>query len=78
MTSVVLILALLIPLVSAGMYLLWQSKKAGRNESDLKHSKNANEELNNENEDLADRPRNLSDRTNELQEWRDQLSKNKD
>jgi len=78
MTNIIIILALFLPISGIGLYLFLQVKKAGRNESEIKHVKNTNEGLKDENEDLANRPRNLADRTKRLQQWRDKLPKNKD
>ena len=77
MINLIIILALLLPLAGLGFYLYLQIKKAGRNEADIKHVKNANEGLKDENQDLANRPRNHADRIKRLQQWRDKLPKNK-
>jgi cell shape-determining protein MreC len=78
MIKLIVILGLLLSLGSVGIYFFRRAKKAGQNESDIKHVKNANEGLKDENEDLASRPRTLSDVKHRLQQWRDKLPKNKD
>lgn len=75
MTKVIIIIALLLPFLGAGLYLYRQVKKAGRNESNLEAEQKANKGLKNENDKLSNRPRTVSDRIKRLQNWRKSLSK---